>query len=76
MKNKILSNKKKLYHKFINNELINIKYRDGKKNFKLVKGEEHLKLINFIRIQLNIISAQIVESILITDQEAIQKFMV
>ena len=28
------------FNYFINNELINIKYRDGKKNFKLVKGAE------------------------------------
>ena len=28
------------FNYFINNELINIKYRDGRKNFKLVKGAE------------------------------------
>ena len=28
------------FHYFINGELINTKYRDGKKNFKLVKGAE------------------------------------
>ena len=30
------------FNYFINNELINIKYRDGKKNFKLVKGAEKI----------------------------------
>ena len=30
------------FNYFINNELINIKYRDGKKNFKLVKGSEKI----------------------------------
>ena len=28
------------FNYFINNELINIKYRDGRKNFKLVKDAE------------------------------------
>ena len=28
------------FNYFINNELINVKYRDGRKNFKLVKGAE------------------------------------
>jgi len=30
------------FNYFINNELINIKYRDGRKNFKLVKGAEKI----------------------------------
>jgi len=30
------------FNYFINDELINIKYRDGKKNFKLVKGAEKI----------------------------------
>jgi len=30
------------FNYFINNELLNIKYRDGRKNFKLVKGAEKI----------------------------------
>ena len=48
----------------------------GPDDFKLVKGEELLKVINFIQILPNITFAQIVVFILIIDQEVIQKSMV
>ena len=43
------------FNYFINNELINIKYRDGRKNFKLVKGAEKVfyNIDNTINLNIN-----------------------
>ena len=47
----------------------------GPEDFKLVKGEELLKLYQYHTNTANITFVQIVVFILTTDQEVIQKFM-